>query len=99
MEVGQLCNVVAAIAPDGPNALQLLSGLLLCYPSQAILLDTDAGDGPDLLELVQAEGLHETEHRWQRYVRVCIRGRVPHTQPLPGDSCRLCDDMSPVILE
>ncbi len=66
MEVGQFCNVAAAIAPDSPNALQLLVGVLLCYPIQTMLVHGDAGDGLDLVELVQAEGLQQSEHSWQR---------------------------------
>ena len=91
MEVGQLCNVVVAIAPDGPNALELLSGLLLCYPSQAILVDTHAGDGLDLLEPVQAEGLQESEP--------FVSADRTHTWLLLSDDCMLCNDMRPARLE
>ena len=61
MEVGQLGNVVAAIAPDGSNALQLLSDLLLNDPSETGLVHLDASDGPDLPKVLHAEGLQHSE--------------------------------------
>lgn len=48
MEIGQLGDVVAAIVPDGSNALQLSSDLLLGNPSQAGLIHVNVGDGSDL---------------------------------------------------
>ena len=72
VKVGQLGKVVAAIAPDGGNALEPLRGLALRNPFQTILIDADAGDGLDLSKLVHAEGLQQSGACCWRHICCCV---------------------------